>query len=141
MTGKPPNSVEGMATAVWDGRGSVLCSGGKGADGKINNDIFILQLTSGPGASGQWRTLAEWPASVFHGEGFSPRMHHSMSFLPPATFWIFGGVNDEGELLNDLHVFNLAGGVDGQDNGWNRPAKPPGVQIWAQDFKECLNKT
>ena len=74
MTGKPPNSVEGMVTAVWDGRGSVLCSGGKGADGKINNDIFILQLTSGPGASGHLSACqSPYPApAVAWGGGAAP---------------------------------------------------------------------
>ena len=34
IDGKPPNSVEGMAVAVWEGKGAILCSGGKAANGK-----------------------------------------------------------------------------------------------------------
>ena len=34
IDGKPPNSVEGMAVAVWEGKGAILCSGGTAANGK-----------------------------------------------------------------------------------------------------------
>jgi len=63
-----------------------------------------------------WRTLTEWPGSIFSGEGFSARQHHSMTFLPPSSFWIFGGVDAEGELLNDLHYFDMT------SEAWTKPA-------------------
>ena len=71
----------------------------------MSTDIFLLQLSA---SRAVWRTLTEWPSSVFSGEGFSARQHHSMTFLPPSSFWIFGGSDAEGELLNDLHCFDMA---------------------------------
>ena len=56
-----------MATAVWDGKGAILCSGGKAANGKVSTDVFLLQLSA---SRAVWRTLTEWPASAFSGEGF-----------------------------------------------------------------------
>lgn len=36
-SGQPPNAVEGAAFAVWEGRHSILVSGGVGADGKVRS--------------------------------------------------------------------------------------------------------
>lgn len=46
----------------------------------MNSDIFLLSV--GPPSSsisGYWRVLAEWPSSIFQGDGFSERCNHSMS--------------------------------------------------------------
>ena len=109
VAGKPPNAVEGQAICVWEGKQALLCSGGRDGRGKVTNDVFLLQLSeSTAGGTAQWRTLSEWPASVFAGEGFAARTKHSMTFLPPSSFWIFGGSDENDEPLNDLHVFDMA---------------------------------
>ena len=118
--GRPPNSVGGYATAVWEGRHVVLCSGGVDAKGQLNNDIWMLSLGNTRLASGAgratWRVLSEWPSSIFSGDGFSERTHHTMVHLPnTSAFYIFGGRGPQGELLNDLYVFDM------DDEQWTMP--------------------
>ena len=55
-----------------------------------------------------WRVLAEWPNSNFSGDGFSERSNHTLTHLPETSqFWIFGGRDAEGELLNDLYALDM----------------------------------
>jgi hypothetical protein len=64
----------GYASCSWEGRRTALFSGGVDGDGNMVSDIFLM--TVGPPAStvkGSWRVLAEWPSSIFQGEGFTER--------------------------------------------------------------------
>jgi len=109
VEGKPPNAVAGYACAVWEGKQSIIYSGGVTGTGEVVSDIFLLGV--GPPEAqpkGFWRPLAEWPSTIFAGDGFTARCNHSMCFRPrSASFWIFGGRDADGILLNDLHVFDM----------------------------------
>lgn len=126
LQNKPPNAVEGYALCIYGGKFSAVISGGLGADGMPLADIFLLTLgaSMADGAVATYRTLAEWPASIFSGEGFSARAFHSMAARDgTAQFWVFGGrggggtgPDDPPMLLNDLSVFDL------QDESFSTPS-------------------
>ena len=61
------------------------------------------------GASiGSWRVLAEWPACIFSGTGFSERCNHSLTWRDGTSqFWVFGGRGADGALLNDVSLFDM----------------------------------
>ena len=112
---RPPNAVEGYATAAWENRSCILFSGGTDKDGKVTSDIWLLTLGGSNSCVASWRALAEWPSSIFSGEGargllgtgrealpcvmpqhltqstcvispgFPARMHHSMTFRPSTS--------------------------------------------------------
>ena len=81
LQGKPPSMIDGYALAVWGSKQAILFAGGRGADGVVNNDIWMLTLSGSmtPKSSCSWRVLAEWPACIFSGTGFSERMNHSLT--------------------------------------------------------------
>jgi len=109
MEGKAPDSVEGYASCTWEGKNSALFSGGCDVDGVVNNDIFLLHVgPPGPQCQGYWRVLKQFPSSIFQGDGFCERKNHSITHRPrTSSFWVFGGRDQEGNLLNDLHVFDI----------------------------------
>lgn len=64
-----------------------------------------------------WRTLQEWPSSIFSGTSFTDRCNFSLTNRDGSpSFWIFGGRDNDGELLNDLYVFDMEG------EQWNIPS-------------------
>jgi len=115
VSGRPPNAVDGYASAIWEGRHSVLISGGVDDKGKCVNDIWLLTLGGAGTTTASWRVLAEWPSSMFSGEGVSERKNHSMTFGGGASFWIYGGRGADDELLSDLFVFDM------QEEQWSQP--------------------
>ena len=116
VQGNAPNSVTGYAAEVWEGRRAVIVSGGVDGSGAANCDLFMLSLGAASQPKGFWRVLAEWPASILSGESFTPRQNHSMTQRPrTSSFWIFGGRGAEGQLLNDLYVFDM------EEEQWSQP--------------------
>ena len=122
VKGAAPAAVEGYAVAEWDGRRSVLVSGGVDESGAACNDVFMLQLggTTAGGAASEWRTLQQFPSSVFDGEPFTPRSEHTMTHVSGGgsdsfSFFIFGGKGADGGLLADLWAFDMA------NEAWSRP--------------------
>jgi hypothetical protein len=71
LEGKPPNALSGYACASWEGRRSVLVSGGVDGSGKPSNDVVMLSLGGVGTGRATWRTLVEWPSSMFSGEGYA----------------------------------------------------------------------
>ena len=109
--GKPPNALEGYAVAMWKERDALFVAGGVDEKGNATNDIWMLALNSTQGKPlASWRVLQEWPASIFAGSQFTERCNFSMTQRDGTpTFWIFGGRNGAGELLNDLYCFDMEG--------------------------------
>jgi hypothetical protein len=72
IDGKFPSAIEGYAVSVWGGKQAILVSGGLNKDGGCVSDIFLLTLGGAMNAAsvGTWSVLAEWPASIFSGQGF-----------------------------------------------------------------------
>ena len=110
IDGKPPNAIEGYAVAMWKERASILVAGGLDPHGKATNDVWMLTLggtQAAPNAS--WRCLQEWPASIFAGTQFTDRCNFSLTCRDgTASFYVFGGRNSDGELLDDLYCFDMA---------------------------------
>ena len=80
---RPPNAVQGYAAAVWEERDSVLFSGGVDGNGMCVSDVWILTLSSNVAS---WKALAEWPSSIFSGEGAKechPEVRSRTSQTPP----------------------------------------------------------
>ena len=110
LQGKPPSMIEGYGMAVWESKQTILLAGGRNAEGAPTNDIWMLTLGGAmTGAStGSWRVLAEWPACIFSGTGFSERCNHSLTWRDGTSqFWIFGGRGADGTLLNDVSLFDM----------------------------------
>jgi len=128
--GKPPNAVGGYATAVWEGRNSVLVSGGVDAEGKFLTDLWLLQLSVD--APCAWRSLIEWPSSIFEGEGPSARCGHSLTFLPPSKFYVFGGVDEEGNYPNGLSCFDM------DSSSWSRPVERGAIPAGRTGHGTCF---
>ena len=138
VKGAAPAAVEGYAVAEWDGRRSVLVSGGVDERGHACNDVFMLQLggTTAGGAASEWRTLQQFPSSVFDGEPFTPRSEHTMTHVSGGgsdsfSFFIFGGRGADGGLLADLWAFDMA------NEAWSRPESlgtPPAPRSGAACF-------
>jgi len=122
--GRPPNAVDGYASAVWEGKHAILVSGGADAEGKVNNDVWLLTLGAPGSGKATWRVLAEWPSSIFSGEGYSARRNHSMTFGGGSTFWIYGGRGADDELLSDLFVFDMAEEQWSQPQALSTPPEP-----------------
>ena len=82
LQGKPPSMIDGYAFAVWGSKQTILLAGGRGANGEVTNDIWMLTLGGSMTSAsiGTWRVLAEWPACIFTGTGFSERMNHSLTY-------------------------------------------------------------
>ena len=68
VDGRPPNAIEGYAAAVWEGKSTVLVSGGIDAKGRPTSDVWMLSLGGANASVATWRVLAEWPMSNFGGE-------------------------------------------------------------------------
>ena len=117
LDGTGPNSLDGYACTMWEEKTSVLVSGGVDRQGNCNNDIFMCTLGTSRGAAvGHWRVLQEWPSSIFQGTQFTARANHSMTLRDgTSSFWIFGGRNSDGTLLNDLFSFDMS------EEQWNAP--------------------
>ena len=77
----------------------------------------LLSLAGVQGApTASWRQLQEFPASIFAGHGFSERCNFSLTNREgTSAFWIFGGRDQNGELLSDLYVFDMA------EEQWHHP--------------------
>lgn len=124
LEGKAPKALDGYAAAMWEGKGIVLMSGGQIAGGATVSDVWMLSLPGTGSTAAVWRCLAEWPSSVFSGEGMGERRNHSMTFRPGcdkdgkpyAQFWIFGGRSSDDELLNTLFVFDM------EEQAWSQPS-------------------
>ena len=110
LEGKRPSMIEGYGIAVWESKQSILVCGGRNAEGTPTNDIYMLTLGGGMNSAsvGSWRVLAEWPACIFSGTGFSERCNHSLTWRDgTSSFWVFGGRGIDGQLLNDVVYFDM----------------------------------
>ena len=110
LEGKRPSMIEGYGIAVWESKQSILVCGGRNAEGTPTNDIYMLTLGGGMTSAsvGSWRVLAEWPACIFSGTGFSERCNHSLTWRDgTSSFWVFGGRGIDGQLLNDVVYFDM----------------------------------
>eukprot|EP00962_Isochrysis_galbana_P028188 scaffold8881_cov95-Isochrysis_galbana.AAC.1 len=115
VEGKPPNAVSHYATAVWEGRNAILLSGGVDAAGNVLTDVWLLEMAVDSPCV--WRALVEWPSSIFDGEGPSSRCGHTLTFLPPSKFYVFGGVDGDGAHATGLYVFDM------DASSWSKPVE------------------
>ena len=82
--GKPPNAVVGMATAVWDGRGAILCSGGKAANGKVHAHTLPRERR---GCNSVWQRLQPYvaEAATLRGRGCNPAWQRLQPYVAEAA--------------------------------------------------------
>ena len=111
----------GVYPVAREGQTAVFCSANNtimmfgGCSESNLNDLHCFSI-----ADKQWRTLP------IKGKAPAPRSNHAC-FLDKNLMFIYGGQNEKGRSLNDLHAFNL------ETNEWKRlfvlEAPPPRHQM------------
>lgn len=105
----PKRRTNHAATAEEHGR--IYIFGGYDADGNFLDDTWILNVYGNSAAPpGQWQDagtfLAVWEKPTPSGIAPSPRESHSLT-LVDRRLVLFGGYTSSGQIVNDVHTFNL----------------------------------